>query len=303
MEAQLGKLAGSAPMGGVILTRNIEPGEYCAAGRRGADDGGSGGLTITVYVPEDRYGQIMWGRRPSGGGLFPGDDFGAQVRQISDQAEFTPRNVQTVEGRSSTVYAIKLTVTDRRALKPGMPADVTFEASSRSELEPRSKSSHGRLKGMLPMIDARGVVKSFGDPAVDGVTLKIQAGEIYGLVGSDGAGKTTTMRMLVGALKRSGQCAIAGYDWQPNRGCPLADRLPFPALLPVRGPDGPGEHPLLCGGQGAALGRMAAALLEILEFVGLGPSRIGGPGSSPAACGRNWAWRQRWSRAPGAAAG
>jgi HlyD family secretion protein len=50
------------------------------------------------------------------------------VSYISDQAEFTPRNVQTVEGRSSTVYAIKLTVSDPQGqLKPGMPADVTFQ--------------------------------------------------------------------------------------------------------------------------------------------------------------------------------
>ena len=49
------------------------------------------------------------------------------MTHIADQAEFTPRNVQTVEGRSATVYAIKLTVVDPQGrLKPGMPADVSF---------------------------------------------------------------------------------------------------------------------------------------------------------------------------------
>lgn len=64
------------------------------------------------------------------------------------------------------------------------------------------------------MIDARGLKKSFrGRVAVDGVTLSVAAGEIYGLVGSDGAGKTTVLRMLVGALKAdAGTCAIAGCD-------------------------------------------------------------------------------------------
>jgi len=48
---------------------------------------------------------------------------------------------------------------------------------------------------------------------VDGVSLEIPAGEIYGLVGADGAGKTTTMRLLVGALKAdAGQVDICGYD-------------------------------------------------------------------------------------------
>ena len=54
--------------------------------------------------------------------------FTATVVHIADQAEFTPRNVQTVEGRSSTFYAIKLKVEDPEGkLKIGMPADVVFK--------------------------------------------------------------------------------------------------------------------------------------------------------------------------------
>jgi HlyD family secretion protein len=86
-------------------------------------------LTITVYVPEDLYGKIKLGMAATMKvDSFPNESFTAQVSYISDQAEFTPRNVQTVEGRSSTVYAIKLTVSDPQGqLKPGMPADVTFQ--------------------------------------------------------------------------------------------------------------------------------------------------------------------------------
>lgn len=64
------------------------------------------------------------------------------------------------------------------------------------------------------LVHASNLKKSFGDNhAVDGVSLQIPAGEIYGLVGADGAGKTTTMRLLVGALKAdSGQATICGYD-------------------------------------------------------------------------------------------
>jgi ABC-2 type transport system ATP-binding protein len=64
------------------------------------------------------------------------------------------------------------------------------------------------------LVNATNLRKSFGDVhAVDGVSLEISAGEIYGLVGADGAGKTTTMRLLVGALKAdSGQVNICGYD-------------------------------------------------------------------------------------------
>jgi ABC-2 type transport system ATP-binding protein len=69
------------------------------------------------------------------------------------------------------------------------------------------------------LIQASGLHKTFrtmkGDPvhAVEGVNLQVRAGEIYGLVGSDGAGKTTTLRLLVGALKRNaGQVTIGGYS-------------------------------------------------------------------------------------------
>ena len=69
---------------------------------------------------------------------------------------------------------------------------------------------------MSYLIDATDLQKSFGNVrAVDGVTLKVEPGEIYGLVGSDGAGKTTTMRLIVGALGADtiGAAIIhAGYD-------------------------------------------------------------------------------------------
>jgi len=64
------------------------------------------------------------------------------------------------------------------------------------------------------LVQATGLHKHFGSThAVDGVNLDIRAGEIYGLVGSDGAGKTTTMRLLVGALlPDQGEITIAGID-------------------------------------------------------------------------------------------
>jgi len=64
------------------------------------------------------------------------------------------------------------------------------------------------------LIQAQGLHKSFGDNhAVDDVSLNIAAGEIYGLVGSDGAGKTTTLRLLVGALQAdAGEIEVGGYD-------------------------------------------------------------------------------------------
>jgi len=64
------------------------------------------------------------------------------------------------------------------------------------------------------LIHAKDLRKSFGDThAVDGVSLQIPEGQIYGLVGADGAGKTTTMRLLVGALlPDAGSVSVCGYD-------------------------------------------------------------------------------------------
>ncbi len=64
------------------------------------------------------------------------------------------------------------------------------------------------------LVQASDIKKHFGDvQAVDGVSLNIKPGEIYGLVGADGAGKTTTIRLLVGALRAdAGEVNICGYD-------------------------------------------------------------------------------------------
>lgn len=64
------------------------------------------------------------------------------------------------------------------------------------------------------LVQASNIKKHFGDvQAVNDVSLEIKPGEIYGLVGADGAGKTTTMRLLVGALKAdAGEVNICGFD-------------------------------------------------------------------------------------------
>lgn len=128
LDTQISKLVVYAPKDGVILVRNVEPGEFVQPGSTALSMADLKELTITVYVPEDRYGQISLGQQAEVTvDSFPGTTFSAEVTYISDQAEFTPRNVQTVEGRSSTVYAVKLKVTDTQGkLKIGMPADVVF---------------------------------------------------------------------------------------------------------------------------------------------------------------------------------
>ncbi len=65
-----------------------------------------------------------------------------------------------------------------------------------------------------PVIAARGLRKSFGaNLAVDGLDFEVGRGEIFGLVGPDGAGKTTAIRMLCGVLDAdAGEAAVGGFD-------------------------------------------------------------------------------------------
>lgn len=72
---------------------------------------------------------------------------------------------------------------------------------------------------MPALIEADGLVKSFGPlKAVDGISLKVQRGEVLGFLGPNGAGKSTTMKMITGFLEPdAGRASIAGYDVQ-NRG-------------------------------------------------------------------------------------
>lgn len=128
IEVQLEKLTIEAPLDSIVLFRSVEPGEVVQPisplmTLAKVDD-----LTITVYILEDRYGEVSLGDTATVKvDSFPDETFKAKVIRIADEAEYTPRNVQTAEGRKSTVFAVKLVVEDpHNKLKPGMPADVYF---------------------------------------------------------------------------------------------------------------------------------------------------------------------------------
>ncbi|MFM8321361.1 MAG: HlyD family secretion protein, partial [Chloroflexota bacterium] len=129
LDVQIDKLTVVSPVDGVVLSSTVQAGEVVQPGATLMTIGKLSELTITVYVPEDRYGQIALGQ-VAGVTVdsYPGQSFTATVSYIADQAEFTPRNVQTSEGRRSTVFAVELSIANPDGkLKPGMPVDVDFE--------------------------------------------------------------------------------------------------------------------------------------------------------------------------------
>ncbi|MCA9875343.1 MAG: efflux RND transporter periplasmic adaptor subunit [Anaerolineales bacterium] len=117
-----------SPIDGVVLLRAAEPGEITVAGGSLLVIANLDEMTLTMYVPEDQYGKIYLGQEyPITVDSFPDRVFMGKVTRIADQAEFTPQNIRTVEGRKSTVYAIRMTIPNpNHDLKPGMPADVTL---------------------------------------------------------------------------------------------------------------------------------------------------------------------------------
>jgi multidrug resistance efflux pump len=129
IDVQVKKLTVVSPIDGVVLNQIVEVGEVVQVGTPVMTVGRLSTLKITVYLPEDQYGEIMLGQEARVTvDSFPGQEFPATVVYIADQAEYTPRNVQTVEGRRNTVFAIELKIENADGkLKPGMPADVDFE--------------------------------------------------------------------------------------------------------------------------------------------------------------------------------
>src|SRR5204863_3351353 len=77
--------------------------------------------------------------------------------------------------------------------------------SGRLDVDPRTP------RDPRPAIDVRGLTRRFGRfVAVDNVTFDVARGEIFGFLGSNGAGKSTTIRMLCGLLKPTSGAAIVG---------------------------------------------------------------------------------------------
>ena len=127
--AQEEKLTAESPVDGVVLSLNVMEGEITGPGSTLMTIAPLDELKLTVYISEENYGQVKLGQSVEiQADSFPGEKFQGDVVYIADQAEFTPRNVQTVEGRKTTVYAIKILVDNPTGeLKPGMPTDVIFE--------------------------------------------------------------------------------------------------------------------------------------------------------------------------------
>jgi membrane fusion protein YbhG len=128
LEAQIAKLTVYAPMDGVVLTRSAEVGQMALPGATLIEIGRLDQLALTVYLPEEKFGLIIPGQAVQVRvDAYSGRIFAGTVLRMSNEAEFTPTNVQTKEDRTRLVYAAVINLDNPDlALKPGMIADVEF---------------------------------------------------------------------------------------------------------------------------------------------------------------------------------
>ena len=125
-----------------------------------------------------------------------------------------------------------------------------------------------------PVLTTRALVKQYGRlRAVDGIDLDVRAGDVYGFLGANGSGKTTTVRMVLGlVLPTSGEIELLG-ERMPRAGRRVLPRVG--ALI-----EGPAHYGHLSGrenlslldasGRGGSRRTRRQRVAEALEQVGLG---------------------------------
>jgi len=115
-----------SPIDGIITSRSAHAGESAIAGATLLTVANLDEVKLTIYIPEDELGRVYLGQEVAVHvDSFPGRVFTGTVSYISQQAEFTPKNIQTEKERVNMVFAVRVRVPNPdHLLKPGMPADA-----------------------------------------------------------------------------------------------------------------------------------------------------------------------------------
>jgi multidrug resistance efflux pump len=118
-----------APADGVVETIDLRPGDLVAANQGIVTILEPSEVWVRVYVPEPELGRVHVGDRARVFvDTFPGRPFPGRVVEIRQQAEYTPRNVQTLDQRADQVFGVKIAIDPSPDLKAGMAATVRIGA-------------------------------------------------------------------------------------------------------------------------------------------------------------------------------
>ncbi len=131
-KVKLGYAVVTSPLTGVVLSKNVEPGEYVAPGTPVVTVADIKNVWLRAYVDERDIGKrtvALDSPAEITTDAYPGKVYKGRVGFISSEQEFTPKTVQTERERVKFVYRIKIYVDNPdRELKPGMPADAKLKS-------------------------------------------------------------------------------------------------------------------------------------------------------------------------------
>ena len=129
-ETRLSYATVNSPLSGVVLSKNVEPGEYVSAGTPIVTVADLDNIWVRAYINETDLGRVKVGQRARvTTDSYPHKVYDGRVAFVASQAEFTPKMVQTEKERVKLVYRVKVDITNQNMeLKPGMPADVEILA-------------------------------------------------------------------------------------------------------------------------------------------------------------------------------
>ncbi len=127
LERQKSESVVAAPSDGIVQSIDLRPGDLVAANQPVAKLIEPSQIWVRVYVPEPALGRVRVGQAAAVRvDTFPNRTFPGRVVEIRTSAEYTPRNVQTLEQRMDTVFGVKIGIDPAPELKPGMAASVVI---------------------------------------------------------------------------------------------------------------------------------------------------------------------------------
>ncbi len=140
-ESRLGYATLVSPVSGLVLSKNIEPGEQVAVGTPVITIGMLEEVWLRAYISETDLGRVQVGQKATiTTDSFPGKKYQGTISFISPEAEFTPKSVQTEKERVKLVYRIKITIPNRDGeLKPGMPADAEIQLNKKKGTDQKAQ--------------------------------------------------------------------------------------------------------------------------------------------------------------------
>lgn len=203
IEDQLKKCHITSPLTGTVLAKYAEAGEQAAPGTPLFKIADMEQIYLRAYITSEQLSEVKLGQE-----VTVYSDYGKDVRKeypgvvtwISDSSEFTPKTILTKDERANLVYAIKVAVKNDGMLKSECMGEWNLQFT------------FNNVMNFAVTVD--NVFKCYGRvEALQGVSLSVRTGELFGIIGPDGAGKTSLFRILTTLLLADeGETTVCGLD-------------------------------------------------------------------------------------------